>query len=157
MTPRLARLFVPFAALALALTACTAGSTTSPAPSGSAGGTAATSTDKITLGLVAEPASLDFTKSDGAAIPQALLVNVYEGLVKLDQDGKIVPALAKSWKVSDDKKTYTFDLVEGAKFSNGAAFTADDAVFSIQRVATDWTTSLKQGMDVVAELSLIHI
>jgi peptide/nickel transport system substrate-binding protein len=155
VTPRLARLFVPFAALALALTACTAGSTTSPAPSGSVGGTAATSTDKITLGLVAEPASLDFTKSDGAAIPQALLVNVYEGLVKLDQDGKIVPALAKSWKVSDDKKTYTFDLVEGAKFTSGATFTADDAVFSIQRVATDWTTSLKKGMEVVTEAKAI--
>ncbi len=152
MTHRLPRLLAPLAALALALTACTAGASTTPSPS--ATGTAA-SAEKITLGLVAEPASLDFTKTDGAAIPQALLVNVYEGLVKLDQDGKIVPALATSWKVSDDHKTYTFDLTDKAKFTNGAAFTADDAVFSINRVKTDWTTSLKAAMDVVSEAKAV--
>ena len=96
MTHRLTRLVVPLAAAALALTACTAGSSTTPpsATGGSATGAGAAGSEKITLGLVAEPASLDFTKTDGAAIPQALLVNVYEGLVKLDQDGKTVPALA---------------------------------------------------------------
>ena len=73
----------------------------------------------LAVGLVAEPASLDFTKTDGAAIPQVLLYNVYEGLVKLNNDGKIIPDLAKSWKVSPDRMTYTFDLVAGAKFSNG--------------------------------------
>jgi peptide/nickel transport system substrate-binding protein len=157
VTHRLPRLIAPLAALALALTACTAGAGTAPAPTATGGSTAAggPSTDKITLGLVAEPASLDFTKTDGAAIPQALLVNVYEGLVKLDQDGKIVPALAASWKVSDDHKTYTFELTDKAKFSNGAAFTADDAVFSINRVKTDWTTSLKAAMDVVTEAKAI--
>jgi len=111
VTHRLPRLIAPLAALALALTACTAGSSTASAPAtGSGGSTGGASTEKITLGLIAEPANLDFTKTDGAAIPQALLVNVYEGLVKLDQDGKIVPALATSWKVSDDHKTYTFEL-----------------------------------------------
>ena len=137
------RLLTPVAALTLALAACTAGSSTTPAPASGSGGTAAGgSTEKIVLGLVAEPASLDFTKTDGAAIPQALRDNIYEGLVKLDQDGKIVPALAASWKVSDDKKTYTFELTDKAKFSNGATFTADDAVFSLGRLKTDWTTSL---------------
>ena len=148
----LVRPLAAVAAVAIGLTACTAGSSTTPALTSGAAGT---STDKITLGLVAEPASLDFTKTDGAAIPQALLVNVYEGLVKLDQDGKIVPALAKSWKVSDDKKTYTFDLLEGAKFTSGEAFTAEDAVFSIKRVATDWTTSLKAGMAAVADAKAV--
>ena len=154
LSASLVRPLAALAAVAIGLTACTAGSSTTPAPA-SSGAAAGTSTDKIPLGLVAEPASLDFTKTDGAAIPQALLVNVYEGLVKLDQDGKIVPALAKSWKVSDDKKTYTFDLVEGAKFTSGEAFTAEDAVFSIKRVATDWTTSLKAGMSAVADAKAV--
>ena len=154
MTHRLPRLIAPLAALALALTACTAGSSTTPTPAtGSGGSTGGASTEKITLGLIAEPANLDFTKTDGAAIPQALLVNVYEGLVKLDQDGKIVPAPAASWKVPDDHKTYTFELTDKAKSSNGAAFTADDAVFSINRDKTDWTTSLKAAMDVVHMLA----
>ncbi|MQA01679.1 MAG: ABC transporter substrate-binding protein [Streptosporangiales bacterium] len=108
----------------------------------------------LNIGLTAEPASLDFTKNDGAAIPQALLYNVYETLVKVDQDGKIVPALAKSWDVSSDRKTYTFELVDDAKFSNGKPFTAKDAKFSIDRVKKDWTISLKAGMDQVDQVSV---
>ena len=87
--------------------------------SGSEGTRARSSDDQLTIGLVAEPANLDFTTTDGAAIPQALLYNVYENLVEVDQDGEIVPALAESWDISEDRKTYTFHLVESATFSNG--------------------------------------
>ncbi|MEQ7123234.1 ABC transporter substrate-binding protein [Actinopolymorpha sp. B11F2] len=132
-------------ALVLALTACTAGSRTGSNTSGPGAGRESA----LDVGFIAEPASLDFTKNDGAAIPQALLVNVYEGLVKLDGDGEIVPLLAKTWEVSRDRRTYTFTLREGVRFSNGDDFTAEDAVFSINRVRTDWTVSLKSGMDVV--------
>lgn len=137
------------AALLLALTAaCSAGSGTSG--SGSTGGAGGGETS-LTVGLVAEPASLDFTTKDGAAIPQALLDNVYETLVTVDQQGEIKPSLAKSWKVSDDGKTYTFDLVDNAKFTDGQPFTAKDAVYSINRVKKDWTVSLKAAMDVVQD------
>ncbi|GAA1576567.1 ABC transporter substrate-binding protein [Kribbella sancticallisti] len=132
----------------LAVAACSAGSGTS---SGSSPG----ADQSLSIGLVAEPASLDFTTTDGAAIPQALLGNVYNGLVKQDDSGKIGPDLAKSWTVSPDRKTYTFELVDNAKFTNGAAFTAADAVFSINRVKTAWTTSLKAAMDVVAEAKAV--
>nr|WP_240940182.1 ABC transporter substrate-binding protein [Planosporangium flavigriseum] len=81
-----------------------------------------------------------------------MLVNVYEGLVKLDQDGKIVPLLAKSWDISDDRKTYTFHLQDNATFTNGKKFTADDVVFSLNRVKTDWKVSLKSAMDVVSSV-----
>jgi peptide/nickel transport system substrate-binding protein len=135
---------------AMIMASCSAGSSTS----GDTGGTK-TADQSLTIGLVAEPASLDFTKTDGAAIPQLLLDNVYDGLVKLDNDGKIVPDLATSWTVSPDRTTYTFDLVSNATFTNGAPFTADDAVFSINRVKTDWTISLKAGMDVVKEAKAV--
>ncbi|MEP9383833.1 ABC transporter substrate-binding protein [Nocardioides sp. KR10-350] len=118
--------------------------------SGGTGEVGSGSSDTLTIGLTAEPASLDFTKNDGAAIPQALLYNVNETLVKVDQNGDIVPALAKSWDISPDRKTYTFHLVDGATFTNGKPFTAADAKFSIDRVKTAWTISLKSGMDVVA-------
>jgi peptide/nickel transport system substrate-binding protein len=155
VTHRLPRLLAPLAALALAVTACTAGSSTSPSPTSGGASAAGASTDTITIGMVLEPASLDFTKSDGAAIPQALLDNVYEGLVKLDAGGKVVGDLATSWKVSDDHLTYTFDLVSTAKFTNGAAFTADDAVFSVNQVKTAWTTSLKKPMDNVSDVKAL--
>lgn len=139
-------------AATLAASACSAGS--------SAGGTSKSTgsgdtNQTLAVGLVAEPASLDFTKTDGAAIPQVLLYNVYEGLVKLNNDGKIIPDLAKAWTVSTDGLTYTFDLVAGAKFSNGQAFSAEDAAFSIDRVKTDWTISLKKSMDVVKDVKAV--
>jgi peptide/nickel transport system substrate-binding protein len=141
------------AALLLALTAaCSAGSGSSGSGgTGGAGGSQGGGDTSLTVGLVAEPASLDFTTKDGAAIPQALLDNVYETLVTVDQNGKITPSLAKSWTVSPDGKTYTFELVDNAKFTDGQAFTAKDAVFSINRVKKDWTISLKAAMDVVAD------
>ncbi|MFD2352823.1 ABC transporter substrate-binding protein [Nonomuraea ferruginea] len=101
---------------------------------------------------MAEPANLDFTSTEGAAIPQALLVNVYEGLVKLDQDGKIVPLLAEKWEVSDDLKTYTFTLRPDVKFTNGAAFTADDVVFSFERLKSDWKLKITSQLDVVEKV-----
>jgi peptide/nickel transport system substrate-binding protein len=146
--------------LALALTAvmtaagCSAGSSATSSGGSSSGGGDAKST-ALTVGLVAEPANLDFTRTDGAAIPQALLDNVYDGLVKLDNDGKIVPDLATKWSVSPDRKTYTFDLTGDAKFTNGATFTAEDAVFSINRVKKDWTISLKSAMDVVKDAKAV--
>ncbi|MER8161182.1 ABC transporter substrate-binding protein [Streptomyces sp. NPDC094472] len=123
----------------LLLAACSAGST-------AAGGTGK---NALNIGLTAEPANFDFTKTEGAAISQALLYNVYENLVKLDQSGKIRPQLATSWSLSKDRKTYTFHLVKKARFSNGAPFTAKDAAFSIGRVSSDWTIAQKAQMDVV--------
>ena len=153
MKTYLARTAVALVAAAglLAAAACSAGSSSSPG--GSTGGSGAG--QSLAVGLVAEPASLDFTTADGAAIPQALLGNVYNGLVRQDDNGKIQPDLAKSWTISPDRKTYTFTLVDNAKFTNGAPFTAADAVFSINRVKSNWTISLKAAMDVVQEAKAV--
>ncbi|MBA2696745.1 MAG: ABC transporter substrate-binding protein [Ornithinimicrobium sp.] len=135
------------AAAALLLTACNAGSGSDESADNSSG---AAEGESVTIGLAAEPASLDFTTTDGAAIPQAMLDNVYETLVTVDQDGEIAPSLASEWNVSDDGLTYVFTLVDNATFGNGDPFTADDAVFSVERVQSDaWTVSLKAQMDVV--------
>ncbi|MGO4429071.1 ABC transporter substrate-binding protein, partial [Streptomyces sp. MCAF7] len=134
----------------LLLAACSAGSTTD-----GGGGKSGKTDDALKIGLNAEPANLDITKTAGAAIPQALLYNVYENLVKVDQSGKIQPQLAKSWSLSKDRKTYTFQLVKDAKFSSGAPFTAEDAKFSIERVKSDWTIAQKAQMDVVDKVQAV--
>ncbi|HKN54527.1 MAG TPA: ABC transporter substrate-binding protein, partial [Amycolatopsis sp.] len=123
----------------------------------SAGSSAAVShgPDTLSVGFTAEPANFDFTRTDGAAIPQALLYNVYEGLVRLDADSHIVPLLATSWTISPDRKTYDFQLRQGVKFSNGAPFTAEDVKFSILRVKSAWTISLKSAMDVVDHVDVV--
>lgn len=59
---------------------------------------------------------------------------VYEGLVARDGDLKIVPALAESWEKSDDARTWTFHLRKGVTFEDGSPFTADDVLFSADRV-----------------------
>ncbi|RSN06752.1 peptide ABC transporter substrate-binding protein [Nonomuraea sp. WAC 01424] len=123
---------------------------------GGSGGSGTGGTPKaqsLSVGFVAEPANLDFTATEGAAIPQALLVNVYEGLVKLDQDGAIKPLLAEKWTVSDDRKTYTFTLRKGVTFNGGAPFTADDVVFSLDRVRTDWKLKIKAQFDVIDKVA----
>lgn len=62
-----------------------------------------------------------------------LVTNLFEGLVKTDADGNIIPAMAESWTVSADKLTYTFHIVKGTAWSNGTEVTADDFVFGITR------------------------
>ncbi len=59
---------------------------------------------------------------------------VYEGLTAIDKDLRIVPALAESWTISDDKLTYTFKLRAGARFHNGREFVAQDVIANIDRV-----------------------
>ncbi len=152
MTHSLLRPGVLLLAGALLAAGCSAGSTASP------GGAAPGSPDApLRIGLTAEPANLDFTRTDGAAIPEALLVNVYEGLVQLNQEtGDIEPALAETWTVSPDGLVYDFTLRDGVTFSNGEAFTADDVKFSIERVqSAEWTISIKDGMSVVSGVEVV--
>lgn len=132
----------------LAVTGCSAGSTAKPGNTDEK--------DKLTVALTGEPVNLDFTTTAGAAIPQAMMSNVYEGLVSVDQTGAIKPLLAKSWVTSADNKSYTFTLEQNVKFSNGADFDAGDVKFSIERVkSAAWLNGLKSKMDVVNTVEVI--
>jgi peptide/nickel transport system substrate-binding protein len=107
------------------------------------------------VGLLATPGNLDYTTTAGAAIPQALLYNVYEGLVKLDNDGTIIPLLAESWTVSDDGLVYDFLLNEDVTFSDGSPFTADSVKFSLERVKGTWTANGPAYLDPIASIEAV--
>jgi len=62
-----------------------------------------------------------------------VLTQIYEGLVNRDQAFKLEPSLAVAWEALDGAKRWRFKLRPGVKFHDGALFTADDAVFSIER------------------------
>jgi peptide/nickel transport system substrate-binding protein len=81
-----------------------------------------------------EPPGLDPTTATSTAIPRVVYSNVLEGLVKIDRNGKIVPALARDYKILKDGKEYTFVLKKGVKFHDGKPFDAEDVKFTFDRL-----------------------
>lgn len=63
-----------------------------------------------------------------------MLLHNFECLLTIDKDGKPVAGQAETWEVSDDGKTYTFHLRPDLKWSDGSDLTAEDFVYSFQRV-----------------------
>lgn len=78
--------------------------------------------------------SLDPHKSVAAGTKEVLF-NIYEGLVKPDEEGNYIDAVAESHSISEDGKVYTFQLRSGVKFHDGTEVTVDDVKYSIERCA----------------------
>ena len=70
-----------------------------------------------------------------------IMYDLFAGLVDFDQSNKIIPGMASSWDISADKKTYTFYLKKGLKFSDGSPITASDFVYSWRRLVDPKTAS----------------
>ncbi|GLW10985.1 ABC transporter substrate-binding protein [Microtetraspora sp. NBRC 13810] len=122
--------------IALAVTALLLAAGCGAADDGSPTGAAPGRPDpraEVDVRLLLEPTSLDITKVAGAALEQILLGNVYEGLVKYTDDGKIEPGLAALPEVSGDGLTYTFTL-NRATFHDGSPVTAADVEDSFGKV-----------------------
>lgn len=86
-----------------------------------------------------EVASLDPHKVEG--IPESnIILNLLEGLVSTDANGHVVPAAAAQWE-NQDFKTWTFHLRPDAVWSDGSPVTAQDFVYSWQRLADPKTGS----------------
>ncbi|WGD36906.1 ABC transporter substrate-binding protein [Lysinibacter sp. HNR] len=91
----------------------------------------------LRVGLVLGPTNLDIQKTSGAALDQALIGNVYQGLIALTPESEIVPALASKYSVSDDGLTYTFEVRDDVVFHSGAHMTIDDVVGSLTTTRDD--------------------
>jgi peptide/nickel transport system substrate-binding protein len=88
----------------------------------------------LVVGQIAEPKSLD-PHAVTAVNDFRILVNVYDGLTRY-KDGtlEVEPSLAESWDISEDGKTYTFQLREGVTFHDGAPFNAEAVKFNFDRM-----------------------
>ena len=64
-----------------------------------------------------------------------IMGNSYDRLLRFDVNdpSKLIPDIAKSWSVSKDGKTYTFEIKPGLKFASGNPLGAEDVAFSLQR------------------------
>ena len=92
------------------------------------GGGDSSSDKKLSVMLGSNVVSLDSAKCTDSASFE-LITDCIDGLMQLDANGKAIPAIAESFTVSPDGKTYTFHLRD-AKWSNGDPVTADDFVFA---------------------------
>jgi oligopeptide transport system substrate-binding protein len=98
----------------------------------------------LRIPLLVEPTTMDPARvEDGPTIE--VLMHIYDGLVRWNEKNQIEPAIAESWKVSPDGRTYTFYLRKNVRFHTGRAVTAHDFVFSINRALSPSTASTVAG------------
>lgn len=120
-------LFVLVLALAILLQAC-AGGTAAPTES---------STGQDHQGVL-RVAMQPIVQTDPAFIssdPEIIVASsIYDYLVDVTPRNTIAPRLAREWTVSEDGKTYVFTLVENATFHDGTLFTAEDVVWTFNRL-----------------------
>ncbi len=102
---------------------------------------AAESPAQVVEGGTVEPRTLNPVLA-GDEISDELSKLVFNGLVLVDpSSGKIEGDLAKSWDVSEDRKTYTFHLKDGVTWQDGQPFTSQDVEFTYSLMMNDSTRS----------------
>ncbi|WDZ83357.1 ABC transporter substrate-binding protein [Micromonospora cathayae] len=120
-------------AVALAVSAgCTAGESVDVDGAGPGGSGAG---GVLQAAISGEPDQLDPHKTSAYHSFQ-VLENVYDTLVEPDENLEMRPSLATKWTTSDDQLTWTFTLRDGVRFADGAPLTAEDVVYSYQRIIT---------------------
>ncbi len=102
--------------------------------------------DVLVVGEVLEPPGLDPTANAAAGIRQVTYANLYEGLVRIAEDGSVKPLLAESWTVSDDRLTYSFKLRQGVKFHDGEPFDCPVVKFSYERAVAPDSANAQKGL-----------
>ena len=146
--PRLVLPLLAFIALAVTLAACGGGASTTP---GGGGSSSPTDTAKIVdggilrIGYTDPPDGINpFVGSN--QVSYVIFQEMYPALVQYDEDYKLTGDWAESWTVSDDNRTYTFELRPG-KWSDGTPLTSADAVWTFENVLKykDVSTGLMAG------------
>lgn len=94
----------------------------------------------LRLGMQTDPVGLDPHLATATATKN-MMEHVYDTLVFVSPDGRFVPGLAESWKTSPDGLVWTFTLRRNVKFHNGRPMTAEDVIYSINRVRDPKTRS----------------
>ena len=145
--PRL--LLLALAALALVLAACGSGSSTTPTADGGGASNAETAEAVeggiLRIGYTDPPDGINpFVGSN--QVSYVIFQEMYPALVQYDEDYQLTGDWAESWTVSDDNRTYTFELRPG-KWSDGTPLTSADAVWTFETVLKykDVSTGLTAG------------
>ena len=97
----------------------------------------------LVVAVDADPANLEPATNRAFPIGSEIIINVFDTLVawKAPDFTTLEGRLAETWEVSEDGLTYTFHLRDGLKWSDGSDLTAEDYVYTIQRVLTPATAA----------------
>jgi peptide/nickel transport system substrate-binding protein len=86
---------------------------------------------ELRYGMTTEPATLDPLSPKDTADSRSILFNVFEGLVKPDTEGRLLPCLAESWTIEQAGRVYNFAIREGVRFHDGTIVSPSDVKFSL--------------------------
>ena len=138
------------AAVLLSAAACGSGGKSSSSPSSSSAQSSQPTGGEFIFGMQTQPDHLDPFLA-ATADTRSILFNIFEGLVKPDKDGNLIPAVAESYTMAKDGLSYTFKIRSGIKFHNGSGVTAADVKYSLDKAA-----GLSGGKALVADLANIQ-
>ncbi len=95
-------------------------------------------------GVVGQPRFINPIYGETDDIDRSLIDLVYSGLMTYDKDGKLINDLVKSYQVSDDGKTYTFQLKDNLFWQDGIKLTSDDVIYTIKTIQnSDYKSPLR--------------
>lgn len=102
----------------------------------------------LIYGQSGDPTTFDTVKATGN--PALFASNqIYDHLINIGPDGKYLPALAASWEIAPDLKTYTFKLRSGVKFHDGTEFNAAAVKFNYERFKDKEVSGMAAQYDVI--------
>ena len=87
----------------------------------------------VTVAVTDDPPNLD-PHITNAASARNVLHNIFATIVEMNTDFVVAPGLAESWEISDDGLTYTFHLVQNARFHDGTPVNAEAIVYNFDRM-----------------------
>ncbi|MBS1677934.1 MAG: ABC transporter substrate-binding protein [Actinobacteria bacterium] len=138
----------------LLVTGCGGGTGGSAATGGgSAGGSAETPVPGGTLRVGEYSEAINLNPFEAVDTPsEQVFMQIIETLYQTAPDGKVEPVLAESAKPSDDYRKWTVQLRKGVKFSDGRPLTAEDVVFSLDKIikSAGWSSMYEAISDVRA-------
>ncbi len=86
-------------------------------------------------GIIGQPMRVNPVISPSNDVDEDLVRIVYNGLLKFDGKGNLIPDLAESYEISDDKLSYTFHLRKGIVWHDGEPFTSKDVLFTLNIIS----------------------
>ncbi|CAM4097179.1 ABC transporter substrate-binding protein [Vreelandella rituensis] len=90
--------------------------------------------EKVTIDRQLKPPHLDPTLTASASTAEVTHMNVFQGLTRIDEQGRVQPALARLWEVSADGLKIIFELQPGVSFHDGRVLDAETVVYSLKRL-----------------------